>query len=338
MLTSLLSLLFALAIVFAAAQLFSNALEYLGEKMGVSEGVTGSVFAAVGTAMPETIIPMIAILMGGAAAEVNRDVGVGAILGAPFMLGTLSLGLMAFFAGRKRGFNARMNPERSGLRRDLGLFFTGYTLVALTALLPHEWQQARYVVALVLFMLYFFYLLDTFRASSDLVDAGHATEAEEGLLAARLFGEARWVLALQLAVGLGLLVWGARLFVHGAEEVSAFLGIPVLVVSLLIIPVATELPEKINSIMWIRRGKDTLAFGNITGAMAFQGTVIPGAAMLLIPWQIDLQSFAGLSIVLAMMGAGWLWFLKRAGDLSPRALLLGIILYSAFLTSVAFAS
>jgi len=58
MIESLYLLLIALVIVFLAAEVFTNALEYLGERMGVSEGVTGSIFAAVGTAMPETIIPI----------------------------------------------------------------------------------------------------------------------------------------------------------------------------------------------------------------------------------------------------------------------------------------
>ncbi|HXH71550.1 MAG TPA: sodium:calcium antiporter, partial [Mariprofundaceae bacterium] len=137
---SLLLLLAALVVVFLAAQLFTNALEYLGEKLGVSEGVTGSIFAAVGTAMPETIVPLVAILAGGAAVEINREVGLGAILGAPFMLGTLSLGVMALFAGLKSGWQARLRPEHTGIRRDIAVFLSGFTLATLAGLLPEAWQ------------------------------------------------------------------------------------------------------------------------------------------------------------------------------------------------------
>ena len=73
-------LLLALVIIFLAAEIFTNALEHLGERIGVSEGVTGSIFAAVGTAMPETIVPLVAILAGGAAESVNHEVGL-----APFL-------------------------------------------------------------------------------------------------------------------------------------------------------------------------------------------------------------------------------------------------------------
>ena len=71
----------------------------------------------------------------------------------------------------------------------------------------------------------------------------------------------------QLLVSLGGIVFGAHLFVQGITEVSIVLGIPAFVLSLVIAPVATELPEKFNSIVWVRQGKDTLALGNITGAM-----------------------------------------------------------------------
>ncbi len=42
---------------------------------------------------------------------------------------------------------------------------------------------------------------------------------------------------------------------------------------LLVAPIATELPEKFNAVIWIRQGKDTLAMGNITGAMVFQASI-----------------------------------------------------------------
>ena len=53
-----------LVIILIAAEVFTNALEHLGEKLGISEGVTGSIFAAVGTAMPETMVPLLAIFAG----------------------------------------------------------------------------------------------------------------------------------------------------------------------------------------------------------------------------------------------------------------------------------
>lgn len=329
MVASILLLLAALVVVFLAAQAFTNAIEHLGERLGVSEGVTGSVFAAIATAMPETIIPIVAIVAGGSNVSLNHAVGVGAILGAPFMLSTLSIGLMAWFAGRKRGWREMFVPEGGGFRRDMHVFSLGFLLVVGAALMPPAWQPMQAAVAALLFIIYFFYLMDTIRSSQSLVADGHATEADDALYLAHLFGDSHVVTVIQLAVALALLVWGARLFVAGVEQVSTLAGVPALLVSLLVVPVATELPEKVNSILWIRRSRDTLAFGNITGAMVFQGTVIPGLAMLLIPWHIhDVHALA--AILMTVLGAGWLYWLHRTGRLQPRHVMINMALYGAF--------
>src|SRR5439155_13856194 len=78
----------SLVLILAAAEYFTNGVEWVGEHFGLSEGVVGSVLAAVGTALPETILPLVAIALGHAS---GKEIGVGAILGAPFMLSTLSL-------------------------------------------------------------------------------------------------------------------------------------------------------------------------------------------------------------------------------------------------------
>ncbi|MGH8460380.1 MAG: sodium:calcium antiporter, partial [Stenotrophobium sp.] len=108
-------LVLMLLVILLAAELFTNALEHLGERLRISEGVTGSLFAAVGTALPETMVPVIAIFAGTSNAAVNADISVGAILGAPLMLSTLSTCLMALSVLRQRGLHGRLRPERSGL-------------------------------------------------------------------------------------------------------------------------------------------------------------------------------------------------------------------------------
>jgi len=90
-----LELCFMLLVILVSAEIFTNALEHLGEKLKISEGVTGSIFAAIGTALPETLVPLLAFLSSHGDAETNHQVGVGAILGAPLMLSTLTMFIMA---------------------------------------------------------------------------------------------------------------------------------------------------------------------------------------------------------------------------------------------------
>ena len=118
-------------------------------------------------------------------------------------------------------------------------------------------------------------------------------------------------LMLQLAIGLALLVAGAEGFIYGVEHLSVQIGVSALLLSLLIVPVATELPEKVNSILWIRRRKDTLAFGNITGAMVFQGSLLPAIGLLLTPWDLRREVLAG--VIVTLVAASWLRLVAALG-------------------------
>ena len=325
-----LELFFFLLVILIAAEIFVNALEHLGEKLGISEGVTGSIFAAVGTAMPETIVPLLAIFAGTQNQQLNEEIGVGAILGAPLMLSTLSLCLMALAVWKKRGARGHLTPEKTGLKRDLDFFLSAFAIAAVAMFVPHSNPAMRAMLAVVMVLIYFFYVMLTLKASAALVKDGHATEAEDPMFLARLgLPTNMTTILLQLGIGLALLVLGAKGFIHGIEQAAPFLGISALVLSLMIVPVATELPEKVNSILWIRRHKDTLAFGNITGAMVFQGTLLPAIGVLLTPWAPQKEVLAG--VVITLIAAAWLRFMMMRGQLRVWHLAINGGLYVTYL-------
>lgn len=325
----LLELVLTLVVILAAAELFTNALEHLGERLHISEGVTGSLFAAVGTALPETIVPLLAVL-GGGDASVNQEIGVGAILGAPLMLATLSTFLMTIAVIRMRGIKGRIVPERTGFTRDLNYFLVAFALATVAMFVPHESRAIRILFSVGLVSVYVVYVIMTFRASAQLVDDGHGTEAPGTMLLARTGLPVNlFTIIVQLALAVGLLLWGAEGFIHGVRGVSTAIGFSPLLLSLLIIPIATELPEKINSILWVRRGKDTLAFGNITGAMVFQGTLLPAMGILLTPWEPRLEVLTG--IIITLVAAAWLRLNAGKKGLLIGALLVNGALYACYL-------
>ena len=179
-------LLISLIVILVGAETFTNALEHFGQRLHISEGVTGSVFAAVGTALPEAMIPVVAVLAASGDLSVRHDVGVGAILGAPLMLSTITFFLMGTFAAQRRGWAQPFRPEPTGVHRDLDWFLFAFALATLAIFVPSEWQWARVSLALVLTLSYFVYLLLTIRASGELVEQGHGTEADHPLFLSRL--------------------------------------------------------------------------------------------------------------------------------------------------------
>lgn len=309
-----LQLFLMLIVILIAAEVFTNALEHLGEKLKISEGVTGSLFAAVGTALPETSVPLLAIFAGTNDPHINDEIGVGAILGAPLMLATLSISLMALSVWLRRGKNGHLRPERNGLIRDLNFFILAFVVATLAMFVPHEARAMRIGLSFGMVLIYFIYIMLTIRASKALVSEGHGTEADTPMFLCRLgLPNNSIIIFVQLVLGLALLLAGAKGFIDGVHEAAEIIGISTLLLSLLIIPIATELPEKVNSILWIRRGKDTLAFGNITGAMVFQGTLLPAIGIMLTPWEPRLEVLAG--VIITLLAAIWLRLMIARGQL-----------------------
>ena len=263
----LLEMIIALIVIVLSCDAFTRGVERLGYYFGLSKHSVGRFLAAVGTALPETIVPIIAVFRGGHA---GKDIGLGAALGSTFMLSTLAMFvggmsiLIAYALGRRESISLKIDLE--AFKYDIEFFFLSYLVVRLVILINLE----AWIGASILLLLYIGY--------SILIIRGEAVEAE-GL--PNLYGPERLRNSLLHAL-LGLLgiIIGAKYFVHYVEELSHSIGVSAFILSVFITPIATELPEKANSVIWYLHEKDDYALGNITGAMVFQATIPMAFVML----------------------------------------------------------
>ena len=280
------------------------------------------------------MIPLIAILIVGS--ESAHEIGVGAILGAPFLLSTAAfavtgLGVIAFSSRRRKGREMALDAEL--VHRDLGYFFIVYSIAIASSFLP--WHEAKIAVAVLLLALYGRYLYRSFTDETPVT-----REAEEALAPLRLSqvlghtGSPLTVLiVLQLVIALGLIIGGAEAFVESLQTVSEDLGVPALALSLVIAPLATELPEKFNSIIWVRQGKDNLAMGNITGAMVFQSCIPVTIGILFTDW--DLTSTPLISAMIALGSTAVVYSsIRNRGYLSAYVLSRAGLLWVVFVIYV----
>jgi cation:H+ antiporter len=337
----------AFVVILVGAELFTNGIEWFGRKLNLAQGAVGSVLAAVGTALPETMIPIIAIGWGGRG-EATDEVGIGAILGAPFMLSTLAMfvtGIGVVAWRRRRATGTRMVVDTTVLVHDIRTFLAAYTLAIATAFLPHEFGWLRYVVAVVLIGMYAWYVKGHLDADAE--DQEDELEPlrfhridRVGVTANPRVPRLR-IVGVQVLFALGCIVGGAYLFVGAVDRLAAAAGVSELLLALVIAPIATELPEKFNSLIWVRQGKDTLAMGNITGAMVFQSAIPTVVALVLAgdAWHVDDGSrIAFLSAAIAFIAVaaifGPMW---RRARLDGRALLVGGVLYLVYLGVVILA-
>jgi cation:H+ antiporter len=276
--------------------LFTNAIEWLGKRLKVSEGAVGSVFAAVGTTLPETSIPVVAIFFGEG--RERTDVGLGAILGAPFMLSTLVLpilaGLLLLYA-RLGGRPPAFALDYRDVRFDLRFFLIAYGLAVALAFVPS--RPAHSGAALLLIALYGYYVYCKLAAQP-----GAGAEIEPLIFSRKAVRPSYGVIAVQAVTGLVGLVTGAHLFVTAAMALASALGVSPLVLALLVAPLATELPEMSNSFLWLYKRKDTLAVGNVTGAMVFQGTFPVSVGLIGTDWQLAPAALATMGLALLAVG------------------------------------
>jgi cation:H+ antiporter len=320
------------AVILAGALLFTSAVEWAGHRLGLGEGATGSVLAAVGTAMPETLIPIVAIIGGAAGSE---DVAIGAIIGAPFLLATIAMalvGISALIYRGRRPQGIRLRADAEVLDRDL-VFFGVFFAAGLTLGLGVP-DAIQIPFAVVFVVAYGIYVQRTLRHEGTAVER----DTLRPLLLDFTPGDepANFSIGLQFVVGLGAMVGGAHLFVEELVSVAEDLGTEPLVLSLILAPLATELPEKANSFFWVRQGKDALALGNITGAMVFQSTIPIAFGLIFAEWELD--HYAVLSAALGLAGgAVAYWALRLRGRFEPLPIALWTGLFGVFLVYVAVA-
>lgn len=297
--------LISLFAILIACIIFSNSVEWLGAKLNLSHGITGSLLAAVGTALPETVVPLVAIFWGinnenllkiltGKADTFNsvNQISMGAIIGAPFMLSTIAFFLIGFSSwvyfksGRRKSKNIAM--DKTVLERDLTFFIFSFSLGFLAIFLEHSF---RVFIGIFMIFIYSYYVYLTIKEETGGKYKGE--ELEENLddfLLCKLLPFLKptiFLISLQLIISLAFLVYSAHHFVEVIKEISHHLNFPAFIISLLLTPLATELPEKFNSWMWIRQKKDTLAVGNISGALVFQSTFPVTIGLLFTSWHLN---------------------------------------------------
>ncbi|MBX9771933.1 MAG: hypothetical protein K2X29_11205, partial [Candidatus Obscuribacterales bacterium] len=93
-------------------------------------------------------------------------------------------------------------------------------------------------------------------------------------------------------------------------------------------------PEKVNSFLWSRSGKDTLALGNITGALVFQSCIPVAFGMAFTDWHLDRGTT--LTGIVALSSCTLFWFLLKSERLKAQHLMLGAIAYAVTISLLLF--
>jgi cation:H+ antiporter len=302
--THLLLLLAAAGCIYLACEWFVNAVEWLGRRLAIGSTAVGTVLAAAGTALPESVVTLVAVTTGHTPAQ--RDIGVGAAMGGPLVLATVAYAVVGvtLLAARRRPVPAEYGDLRR-LRRDQKAFLGIFVVKVALGLVAFA---VKPVLGLAFFAAYALYVRRELRGGPD---EGEPEALEPLRLQPRAKDDPSTVLVVvQTAGALGVIFAASQLFVHQLGALAPMLGLPTAVTALLLSPVATELPETLNALIWVRQGRPRLALANISGAMMVQATVPSGLGLLFTPWRFTPALL--LSGLVTMAAIGYLlWALRE---------------------------
>ena len=346
-------LLACAVVIYLACEWFVNAVEWLGVRMNVGPVAVGTILAAAGTALPESVVTLVAVVFGSR--HSGADIGVGAALGGPLVVGTVAYGVtgaMLLLRHRRRARGrlasalvpAATPPgtadepseppaadQRSAaldgtdtrrLARDQVWFLAIFVVKVALGLVAFAVKPWLGVLFLAAYAVYFW------REMREEGGAGGGEQLEPLKLQPGRAVPATLPVVVQTLVTLALIFAGSQLFVAQLEWAGPALGLPAAVVALLLSPVATELPEIMNAVIWVRQGKTQLALANISGAMMIQATVPSALGIFFTPWVFDAPLIAaGLATMASVLYLLWLF---GTGRVTPARLFGAAAFYLAF--------
>ena len=329
MLITLLLLLGSAAVIYFACESFVNGVEWMGHRLSLSQTATGTVLAAFGTALPESVVTLVATAFGKTDAQ--RELGVGAALGGPLALATIAYGVVgiAVLANHKR-LRRTANPivqvDGRRLSRDQLWFLAVFVIKIVLGLVLFHYKP---LLGFVFLAVYGAYVWSELREESD----SHEGEREPLKINPRHPDPPLGWALVQVGLALIVVFAASRTFVAQLDHVGPWLGMSPQLTALLLSPIATELPETMNALIWVRQGKERLALANISGAMMIQATVPTAFGLFFTPWLLGRELIIGA--VVTMAAVALLYRMFRKGSVRGRQLAGVALLYGVFATAIA---
>ncbi|MFV0441985.1 MAG: calcium/sodium antiporter [Planctomycetaceae bacterium] len=261
---STLLLIAGLVVLTVGADMLVRAASSLALAMKISPLVIGLTIVAFGTSAPELVVSLQSSLAG------QSDIALGNVVGSNIFNVLFILGVSALITP--------LVVAQQLVRFDVPLMIG---LSALVLLMGADGSISRVDGSLLVLgvIAYTTYAIRCGRQESAEVSSEYTEAigqpAQESPPAGRLLRD----IAIT-AVGLGLLVFGSRLFVSGAIDIARGLGVSELVIGLTLVAAGTSLPEVATSVVAAWKGERDIAVGNVVGSNIFNILAVLGASGL----------------------------------------------------------
>ncbi len=314
--------------VFVSSFLLVNALEWLGERLRLGSSFVGAILSPLFTSLPELIIILIAILSGVSAT--GSEIGIGTIFGEPFMVSSLSYGLLGMAAIVSYSITRKRAIPDLAVHKTLAIPFATMIILFPLTLIPGFVRPGpvRYVFGVFFLAAFIVYVYLMYRRkASELID-----ESDELIIGRRLPKSPAYqnaAVVVQSLAAIALLYFGSRYLVSSVAMLATDINVSALGLAMLVVPAATALPETIAALIWTHRGKDTLAVGSLVGEKVLYCTFYPGLGLFLTSWNLDVHAVFSVGATTAVSVVMLYFILKQR---LPR-----LVLMTGFVAFVAYA-
>ncbi len=310
-------LITGIIVVFLASMLFVNAIEYAGFLLKLGTSFIGAILSPLFTSLPEMIVFLVAVFVARA-----ESIGVGTIFGQPFMASSLSYGLvgLAVIFGYKAG--KRVGTELK-VDRSLAIPFAFVTVLFPLTLLPDfvGYHKLFGMIFLISYLVYVVVMVgwkgETLEEPNDLYVCPSSPKLG---------------IVIQICCAIILLYIGSDWLVESVKRIAIEFGISELGLALIVVPMATAIPETASAIIWGYRGRDTMSIGSLVGEKILYSTFYPGLGLLTTSWRLDDHAFMSVLATTVIS----LIMLKFIADerIPAKALFLGMIFFVGYVIAV----
>ena len=304
----------SIVVVFLASMLFVNAIEYAGCMFELGSSFVGAIVSPLFTSLPEMIVFLVAVFVVKA-----ESVGVGTIFGQPFMASSLSYGLVgiAVLLGYKRG---RRKDLKLKVDRSLAIPFAFVTFLFPLTILPAFLGHHRLFGLLFLASYLMYVWTMTRRGGEEILE-----DANDLYICPNY---PKLGITIQLICAVILLYIGSEWLVESVKVIAKELGMSELGLSLIIVPIATAIPETASAIIWGYGGRDTLSLGSLVGEKILYSTFYPGIGLLTTSWILDDHAYMSV-VATTVVSLVLLRYISRE-EVPLYALFMGMLFFVAY--------
>ncbi|MEM0163825.1 MAG: sodium:calcium antiporter [Thermoplasmata archaeon] len=319
---TILLLISGLVLIFISTVVFTNTIEHIARKMRWSHSFTGAIVAPLITSFPELTVFVIAVFIYRGIS--GDEIGIGTILGEPFMASTIAYTLVFVSIIIAMFFNKRKKRDLK-IDKVLRIPYAFIVILFPLILIPYFFNISilKYLFAALFLGSYGYYMVLMYRNRA----AEHVEETGT-LMLGRVLAP-NFALILQLILSIAGIYFGSSILVQSIEQVSVNTGLSALATAIILVPVGTAIPETLSAMIWAYKGKDNFAISSLVGEKVLYSTFYPGLALLLVPWLLDYYAYISV-IATTTISLIYLYYINK-GRIPSYALLFGVIFFIIYI-------